>query len=212
MVLWGSILPSVWDCGRIHRSAPELAVPLPENVPMEQGACLGIPGITAYGAVHVAGSFEGAPSWCKAARARLECALFSSRIERERGLSPLAALKPTSIASRAGADEVLLADEKLVRRIKALAPDGVNHIVEVAFAANINTDVAVLAQGGSSRPTQQTLPHRKFPSGSSSSSTPEFSLSAATMCQLTQRWKPGATSIGRLRQDGRAWKSPSSFH
>src|ERR1700739_2963149 len=28
---------------------------LPESVPMEQGACLGIPGITAHRAVHVAG-------------------------------------------------------------------------------------------------------------------------------------------------------------
>jgi NADPH2:quinone reductase len=34
-------------------------VQLPENVPLEQGACLGIPGITAHRAVHVAGSVEG---------------------------------------------------------------------------------------------------------------------------------------------------------
>ncbi len=53
------------------------------------------------------------------------------------------------IASRAGADEVLFADETLVERIKELAPGGVNHIVEVAFAANIKTDAEVLAQGGS---------------------------------------------------------------
>lgn len=35
------------------------AVPLPEGVPLEQGACLGIPGLTAYRAVHVAGPVEG---------------------------------------------------------------------------------------------------------------------------------------------------------
>ena len=34
-------------------------VPLPERVPLEQGACLGIPGITAHRAVHVAGSVQG---------------------------------------------------------------------------------------------------------------------------------------------------------
>src|ERR1700694_1370283 len=33
------------------------AVPLPDDVP--QGACLGIPGITAHRAVHVAGSVDG---------------------------------------------------------------------------------------------------------------------------------------------------------
>lgn len=39
------------------------------------------------------------------------------------------------IASRAGADEV--------------APDGVQHVVEVAFGANIKTDTELLTQGGS---------------------------------------------------------------
>ena len=38
---------------------------------------------------------------------------------------------------------------KLVERIRALAPDGVDHVVEVAFGANIKTDTEVLAQGGS---------------------------------------------------------------
>lgn len=37
----------------------EQAVPLPEAVSFEQGACLGIPVITAHRAVHVAGSVQG---------------------------------------------------------------------------------------------------------------------------------------------------------
>ena len=43
----------------------------------------------------------------------------------------------------------MLTDEKLVERIQGLAPNGVDHIVEVAFAANIKTDIEVIAQGGS---------------------------------------------------------------
>src|SRR5436309_13981869 len=35
------------------------AVPLPDRVSFEQGSCLGIPGITAHRAVHVAGSVAG---------------------------------------------------------------------------------------------------------------------------------------------------------
>src|SRR5262249_29053998 len=35
------------------------AVPLPESVPMDQGACLGILGMTAHRAVHVAGPVDG---------------------------------------------------------------------------------------------------------------------------------------------------------
>jgi NADPH2:quinone reductase len=53
------------------------------------------------------------------------------------------------IASRAGADEVLLTGEKLAERIRALPPGGVDHVIEVAFGANIKTDTEVLAQGGS---------------------------------------------------------------
>jgi NADPH2:quinone reductase len=53
------------------------------------------------------------------------------------------------IALRAGADEVLLTGEGLAKRVRALVPDGVHHIVEVAFGANIRTDTEVLAQGGS---------------------------------------------------------------
>ena len=36
-----------------------------------------------------------------------------------------------------------------MQRIRDLVPKGVDHIVEVAFAANINADLEVLAQGGS---------------------------------------------------------------
>jgi NADPH2:quinone reductase len=36
-----------------------------------------------------------------------------------------------------------------VERIRALAPDGVDHVIEVAFGANIRTDTELLAQGGS---------------------------------------------------------------
>jgi NADPH2:quinone reductase len=37
----------------------------------------------------------------------------------------------------------------LVEQVQVLAPDGVNHIVEVAFGPNIKTDTEALAQGGS---------------------------------------------------------------
>ena len=61
---------SVWCYGaqsyRPFGTAAELTVvpvdriaPLPERVSMEQGACLGIPGITAHRAVHVGGAVSG---------------------------------------------------------------------------------------------------------------------------------------------------------
>ena len=61
----------------------------------------------------------------------------------------LTPISDKGIASRAGADEVLLTTGNLAEGVRALAPDGVNHIVEVAFGANIKTDTELLAQGGS---------------------------------------------------------------
>ncbi|RYF38251.1 MAG: NADPH:quinone reductase, partial [Cytophagaceae bacterium] len=57
--------------------------------------------------------------------------------------------KQRDIIQRAGAHEVVLVNESLVERLKQLAPRGIDHIVEVAFDANIQTDLEVLAQGGS---------------------------------------------------------------
>ena len=52
-------------------------------------------------------------------------------------------------ARQAGAQEVLLNDPTLTERMKALVPEGVDHIVEVAFGANVYADVEMLKMGGS---------------------------------------------------------------
>src|SRR5215813_14898085 len=67
------------------------------------------------------------------------------------------------IAARAGADEVLLTGDGMSKRVRALAPDGVDHIVEVDFAANIKTDTEVLAQGGSVATYATNLPLAEVP-------------------------------------------------
>ena len=107
------------------------------------------------------------------------------------------------IASRAGADEVLLTGESMAKRVRALAPDGANHIVEVAFGADINTDMEVLAQGGSIATYATNAPTPKIPFWQLGLSTPESSSSAAMTCLPTQRSKPLAISIGHLRRVGR---------
>jgi len=126
------------------------AVPLPEAVPAEQGACLGIPGITAHRAVHVAGPVEGRTLLVQGGAGAVgACAVQLAHRAGARVIATCRSQSDKEIASGAGADEVFLTDERLVERIQGFAPTGVNHIVEVAFAANINVDVAVLAQGGS---------------------------------------------------------------
>ena len=125
-------------------------VQLPEGVPLEQGACLGIPGITAHRAVHVGGSVKGKTVLVQGGAGAVgACAVQLAHRAGARVIATCRSESDREIASRAGADEILLTGEHLVKRIRALAPDGVHHIVEVAFGANIRTDAEVLAQGGS---------------------------------------------------------------
>ena len=52
-------------------------------------------------------------------------------------------------ARKAGAQEVVRNDHEVRARVTALAPNGIDHIVEVAFGANIEDDVELLKMGGS---------------------------------------------------------------
>lgn len=126
------------------------AVPLPANVSFEQGACLGIPGITAHRAIHVAGPVEGRTVLVQGGAGAVGA--FAVQLAHRAGARVIATCRSESdqeIAARAGADDVLFIDETIVERIRGIAPDGVHHIVDVAFGANIETDIEILAQGGS---------------------------------------------------------------
>jgi NADPH2:quinone reductase len=126
------------------------AAPLPPGVPLEQGACLGIPGITAHRSVHVAGSVKGRTVLVQGGAGAVgACAVQLAHRAGARVIATCRAESDKEIAARAGADEVLVTGEGFLERLRALAPDGINHIVEVAFGANIKADTEVLAQGGS---------------------------------------------------------------
>ena len=152
---------SVWCYGaqsyRPFGTAAEFAVipvhqvaRLPQGVPTEQGACLGIPGITAHRAVHVAGPVDGRSVLVQGAAGAVGlCAVQLARFAGAHVIGSVRSSSDEPIARRAGAHDVVLADEKLIDNVKALAPKGVDHIVEVAFAANIRADVEMLNLDGS---------------------------------------------------------------
>jgi NADPH:quinone reductase len=137
---------------------------LPKSSSLEQGACLGIPGITAHRAVHVGGSVEGRTVLVQGGAGAVgACAVQLAHRAGARVIATCRSESDKEIASRAGADEVLLAGEKLAERIRASAPNGIDHIVEVAFAANINTNAVVLAQGGSIATYATNAPKAEIP-------------------------------------------------
>ena len=126
------------------------AVPLPANVTPEQGACLGIPGITAHRAVHVAGPVSGRTVLVQGAAGSVGlCAVQLARHAGARVIGTIRTPAEEQTARQAGAHEILLNDAELAGHIRALAPEGIDHIVEVAFAANIERDVELLKMGGS---------------------------------------------------------------
>jgi NADPH2:quinone reductase len=129
-----------------------MAVPLPAAVPLEVGALLGIPALTACHAVLrgegvrdrrvlVAGG-AGAVGHYAVQLARLAGArqVIASVSSQEKG----------EIALEAGADAVVnYRDGDLAGRVRALTQDeGVDRIIEVDFAANAEADFAMLAANG----------------------------------------------------------------
>jgi NADPH2:quinone reductase len=152
---------SVWCYGaqsyRPFGTAAEFTVvpldqvaPLPEGVSMEQGACLGIPGITAHRAVHVAGAVNGRTVLVQGAAGSVGlCAAQLARFAQARVIGTVRSSSDQATAKKAGAHEVLVSDKELPSRVRALVPDGIDHIVEVAFGANIEADVELLKLDGS---------------------------------------------------------------
>jgi NADPH2:quinone reductase len=126
------------------------AVPLPDGVSFEQGACLGIPGITAHRCVHVAGPVEGRTVLVQGGAGAVGiCALQLARRAGATVIATVRAPADESIARAAGAHHVVHAGPDVVQRVQALVPNGVHHIVEVAFGANIAADMEMLAIRGS---------------------------------------------------------------
>jgi NADPH2:quinone reductase len=126
------------------------AVALPDGVSFEQGACLGIPGITAHRGVHVAGALAGRSVLVQGAAGAV--GLCAVHLAVRAGATVIGVVRKPGdvpVVAAAGAQHVLLRSDSTADEVRSLTPDGVHHIVEVAFGANAGVDSEVLAQGGS---------------------------------------------------------------
>ena len=133
----------------------ENVLEIDEKTDIKQAAQMGIPGITAHRAVHVGGSGfrqnragqivmvqggSGAVGQCAIAMAKRAGANVIATVRKEAEID---------LSKSAGAQKVYLANETLKDKVLKDFPEGIDHIIEVAFAANIEIDVAILKQGGS---------------------------------------------------------------
>jgi len=141
---------------------------LPSNASWEQGACLGIPGITAHRAVHVGGDIKGRIVMVQGGAGAVGMAAVA--VAKHAGATVIATVRSeadSTIVRGQGADEVLqtngLGSEEIVESVLAVAPDGVDHIVEVAFQANVAVDERVLKLGGSIATYATNRPNPEIP-------------------------------------------------
>ena len=138
---------------------------LPADASFEQGALLGIPGLTAHRAIHAGGPVDGrtvlvqggagAVGTCAVRLARLAGATVIATVQHA-GQSDM---REGSRGTPCGAGR----REDTVDQVAALAPDGVDHIVEVAFAANIAVDEQMLKLGGSIAAYASNAPEATIP-------------------------------------------------
>ncbi len=161
---------------------------LPQGVSMDQGACLGIPGITAHRAVHLAGLLSGRTVLVQGAAGAVGlCAVQLARLAGAHVIGTVRSPSEQATATKAGAHGVVRNDQKLTANVRALAPNGVDHVIEVAFGANIEADVELLSTAGLSPPMPPIVRHLKSLSGRWCSRTFGCFSWEATTSQRMQR-------------------------
>ena len=158
--LWQAAWQRLDGTAQEHVALPEhLAVALPDHASFDLGASLGIPAMTAHRALTVG---EGGPRrlapGALAGRTVLVAggagAVGNAAIQLARWagatvLTTVSSPEKAELAAAAGAHHIVdYRAEDAVAAIRALAPQGVDLVVEVAPTANAALDVAVLAPNG----------------------------------------------------------------
>jgi NADPH2:quinone reductase len=125
----------------------EQAVPLPDEVGHELGACLGIPGITAHRAVFADGPVDGKMMLVQGVLGGVGS--LAAQLARAGGATVIGTVTRGGDVEQVGstvADVVVALDVAFpAEAIRAHAPDGVERIIEVALSDNVDLDVAVAA-------------------------------------------------------------------
>lgn len=151
----------VWNAawGRPHGTAAEFlclpqqqAVPLPDNVSGEAGACMGIPALTALYAVMMDGGVIGRTVLVAGGAGAVGhyAVQLASRLGAARVIATVSTEAKAALARNAGADHVVFyRTELLADRVAELTGGhGVDRIIEMDLAVNAEADVRMLRAGG----------------------------------------------------------------
>jgi NADPH2:quinone reductase len=130
-----------------------LAVPLPDQVSFEQGACLGIPAMTAHRALFADGPISGKTVLVTGGAGVVgHYAIQLAKWAGARVLTTVSSNAKAEHARAAGADVVInYRDDDVVARVKAQCNDsggGVDRIVDVDFGKNLPISAQILNDNG----------------------------------------------------------------
>jgi len=129
-----------------------LVRPLPQATSFVEGACLGIPAMTGYHAVHVAGPVQGKTVYVPGATGRVGA--YAVQFAKWRGARVIASTgggeQSRAAIAALGADLVLdrKAADLEARLMAETGGKGVDHIVEVDLPGNIAFDERILGERG----------------------------------------------------------------
>jgi NADPH2:quinone reductase len=129
----------------------ERAVPLPAGASFVEGACLGIPALTAHRAVFADGPVAGQTVLVNGGAGAVGAyAIQFAKLGGARVLTTVSSDQKAEIAADAGADYVFnYKAENVAERIAALpGGGGVDRIVEVEFGGNLPQSLAILKPNG----------------------------------------------------------------
>ena len=123
----------------------ERAVPLGDGTADELGASLGIPALTAHRCLFADGPVDGRTVLVAGGAGAVgHYAIELAKWRGARVIATVSGPEKGELARAAGADEVVdYRAEDAAARIRALAPDGVDRVVEVALHRNVALDSAV---------------------------------------------------------------------
>jgi len=128
-----------------------MAVPLPDKVSFAEGACLGIPAMTAYHAVALAGL--GPDSRVLVSGGAGAVGQYVIQFARRRGatvITTVSSPEKAAAAREAGAGHTIdYKREDVGAKVKAVAPEGVDAVIEMDLAANAKLIPAVIRPKGS---------------------------------------------------------------
>jgi NADPH2:quinone reductase len=128
----------------------EQAVPLSRSIGFEAGACLGIPALTAWHAIDIAGARKGATLLIAGGAGAV--AHYAIQFAKDRGATVIATVssaEKAKVARAAGADHTIdYKTENVGERVAALTKGGVDAVLEVDLTANAQLLPSVLRPRG----------------------------------------------------------------